>query len=191
MNVSELIDAANLQIDDSYDTAQYYVWFQEMLDDISGKLFIPKKVVIAKDGVTGGFTLPVGFKSVLTVQADGKALGRVGIGAISAYGYYLMGGVLYVTGYTPTTVTLFYDATPDRLVSSPDYVPNIPLEYHPMFVLYACKQAMLLEDEVSYEDRYRSYLIEYEKAKQKLETESNRERSNATLASAARWVVER
>lgn len=191
MKLSEIIEAANLQVDDTYDNIQYYQWFQEMLDDISNILFFPKKVIIAYDPVTGSYPIPIGYKSVITVQANGVSLLRVSIGSATSVGYYIMVDKIYVVGSTPATITLFYDSAPDKLVASPDYEPTLPVVYHTMFVTFACKQAMLLEDEVAYEDRYRAYLTEYEKSKKQMADLSSRERSMTMLNSATRWVVER
>jgi hypothetical protein len=189
--LSTLIETANLQVDDTYDNLQYYKWFQEMLDDIAPKFFNPKKVIIPRDPITGAYNIPSGFKSVVTLQANNQVLSRVGIGSINSVGFYIMGREIYITGSSPTSITLFYDSNPSRLVESPDHVPDIPERFHYMFVTFACKQAMLLEDEVAYEERYRAYLGEYEKAKKQLEEESNREKGTALLNSAARWTVVR
>ena len=191
MTLTQLIEASNLQVDDTYDNIQYYKWFQEMLDDITPKLFYPRREVIARDPITGSYPIPLGFKSVITVQSNSLTLARVSIGAATSTGYYIMVDQIYVVGSTPATITLFYDSSPNRIVESPDYTPDIPILYHSMFVTFACKQAMLLEDEVAYEDRYRAYLNEYEKSKKQMEDASNKERSNTMLNSATRWVVER
>jgi len=186
--VSELIKQANAQIDDTYDNLQYYTWFQEMLDDISFVLFLPKKVTVAKSEL-GGFPLPAGLKSIISVQSNGMTLGRTSIGSSSSIGYYILAGEIVVVGVVVATIEVFYDSTPDKLVQSPTYVPAIPLRYHRMFVLYSAKQATLLEDEVAYEDRYRPYQAEYLTAKAEMAKESEIEKSMSTRSSSTAWVV--
>lgn len=171
MTVSELIELAGKQIDEDYDNSRYYFWFQSTLNDLLDILYMPTSIVLTLANSVA--LLPLDYRDAIRLYtAEGLLVPAKPMGDTTLNGYYVLDGQIHVEGLGADAVlTLIYNRYPEQITESPNQVPDIPVRYHHLFVLYSGKMAMLYEDEVAYEDRYRSYDKEYMQAKLQMKTE--------------------
>jgi|LGOV01.1.fsa_nt_gb hypothetical protein len=187
--VQELITFANIQIDDNYEASTYYAWFQGALDDLSELCYKPETVdAVVTDGV---IAVPEYFKSVIKVlNEDGTIVyTSLPVGYKQGTGYYVLGDSFHIVGIDDgVTLTILYEAYPEIIDKTPGQIPDIPIRYHPLLVSYAGREAMLLDDEVGYEDRYRMYDEEYSRGKLRF-TEAMAKLRQKDVGSGVAWRV--
>lgn len=188
--IQELITQSNKQIDDTYANSTYFTWFQEALNDLSDITYLPTFTdsVVASNAID----LPADFKTAIYVRNvdEGLKYSQVPLGE-DLNGYYPFGDKMYFPQVDDgVNISVYYNRLPASILSIPEQVPDIPTRYQYLLRVYACKQAMLLEDEVAYEERYRAYRDEYANGRLLMQAEMSRARTR-DIGHTSAWRVVR
>jgi hypothetical protein len=145
--VSDLIRRVEAIIDDTIYNITLIDWFNGCNNNIAEVLYMPTLVTLAKDA-DGDFVLP------LNCNGELKILSPQGIEVYSIYD-----NTLYFDGATDVaSIQITYNRLPAEITNNPDLVPDIPAQFHDIYVFYAAMQAMHPEEEPT---RYKMYEQDY------------------------------
>lgn len=151
-------------------------WYNECQDELSSVLYLPTDLEVLRDG-DGAYPLPANYKDGLTVELpdDGGFPSSIDMKDRNRRGFYIRSGKVYLRGWEPASVTIHYNRLPAAFTTDPDFVPDIPQQYHYIFPIYAVMQAMFAEDEP---ERYMQARDEYYNAKRTIVSMINRQRKH-------------
>lgn len=159
MNLKDIRAEVNKDIDDQLNNADITGWVNRALDDLSLVARYKKKVDINLVNGVSDYTLP---SDVLDIIAVGDLVG-VPFNDFVSRGYKIIGDTLTLQPVPSEdgVITLVYTAPLPHLANDDD-VPNIPLNFHHLLVLYAVAKAKYADEEESMQT---NMMNEYESRK--------------------------
>lgn len=147
--IEQLLRRANRIVDDTFDNIDWIDWFNQCQNEaISEILFLPTKTILTRNQ-DGTFTLPSDYKDTLVVLDE------------NVESYKVIGNVLEIDNEDVTNLTIIYNRFPTEIQNNPDQIPDIPTQFHDIYVFYSAMMAMLSDEE---HERYQAFQIEFAKA---------------------------
>ena len=147
--LSDLLRRVEAKLQDTFENADVIDWFNDCQNDLSDVLFLPTIAVISRDS-NGKFILPSDYNdSLKTIYSDSK----------------IIGNELIVKDDNVSEVQIEYNKLPKVIENNAEQIPDIPAHFHYLYVYFACKEAMLADEE---NERYVLFKTEYLEGKVKL-----------------------
>jgi hypothetical protein len=170
--VSDLIRRFSALVDDTFDNITVVDWFNQCQNNLTDLLYLPTLTTIDKD-VSGYFILPSDFNGEL------KILDPDTIDVYSVYDKSLR----FTGSEDITQIEVTYNRLPLAVTTNPEFIPDLPEQFHDIYVFYACMMAMHPEEEP---ERYSLYEKDYLRARYQLDKYMGKTRPRPKS-----WVVVR
>ena len=139
--VRDLLRRVEAKLQDSFDTIDVLDWFNECQNDLAEFLFLPTIAVITRNG-EGKFILPDDYNGYLRTK----------------YNTRLIGNEIIIDDPTVNEIQIEYNRLAKQITNNPELVPDIPTRFHYLYVNFACKEAMMSDEE---HERYALFKSEY------------------------------
>jgi len=166
--VSELITRGNRLIDDTFDNINWVDWFNQCQnEDLADIIYLPTKTTLTKNN-EGFFVLPDDYKDSLIIRTEGVTAN-------------LIGNELEVEDNNIDELDIIYNKIPTKIENIADQVPDIPEQFHDVYIFYGAKMAMLVDEE---HERYNFFNAEYLNSKLSLKKYMDKRRIRPS-----RWQV--
>lgn len=177
-NIQQLLRRANRIVDDSFDNIDWIDWFNQCQNEaISEILFLPVKTTLSREE-DGTFTLPDDYKDTLIILDDNVET------------YRLLDTTLEIDNEDVDSIDIVYNKFPTEIQNNPDQVPDIPKQFHDIYVFYGAMMAMISDEE---HERYQAFQLEFAKALGSLKKYMDKKRTEFKHAylGADSWTVVR
>lgn len=171
--LKDLIRRTSRLADDDFDNIDLIDWFNQCQSEaLSPILYIPARADLVKMP-SGLYTLPSDFKSDLVLTNTTST-------------YDIFSNELILNGTSPSVLSVQYNRFPARITTSMEQVPDIPEQFHDLYVFYGCMMAMLADEEHERYMHFREqFLLAYQGLKKYMDTVKSR--SSGTRVDT--WVV--
>lgn len=131
--VKEMQGRTNRIAESDFDNADLTVWFNDCQDDLSTVLRLPSRATIPNtDGI---FLLPTTYKDDLKVL--GYERGE----------YVVFGKAIEILKDAPAEIKIEFNKLPAKITGDPTQVPDIPVQFHYLYVLFAAMRGLMAEEE--------------------------------------------
>jgi hypothetical protein len=152
--VGDLLRRLQALVDDSIDTINMIDWFNQCNNSITDLLYLPTLVTIAKDEASGKFPLPSNSNGEI------KILDPADVEVYSIYD-----NLIYFDGSDEvSTIQVTYNRLPAAIVNNIEQVPDIPPQFHDIYIFYGAMMFQHMDDEDSGEygeTRYKAFEKDY------------------------------
>ncbi|GIN88705.1 hypothetical protein J6TS2_50910 [Heyndrickxia sporothermodurans] len=150
MNLDQIIEEVNKDIDDSIDNQEITGWINRCVDDLSIHAKYQKSTTIELIPNQKEYDLPHDFIKLVSLVDSVTPLKLIQINDFVSIGYKMWSDKLIIQP-TPTNekvLDLYYKAKLPYLKDSDDE-PQIPSQFHDLFILYAVAKARYQDEEES------------------------------------------
>lgn len=170
-NISNLLRRVNTLLDDEPLEDDVIDWFNQCQETLTSYLYMPSKTTISKTGDV--FPIPADFNGIIDVLSPEYVTNLL----------IIDNNICFDELADTSSITILYNKLPADLTNSDSLVPGIPKQFHQVYVLYACMQAMHPEEEP---ERYAQYERDYLRIKNDIKIYMDKQKPKLD-----RWVVER
>lgn len=143
--ISDLLRRVKTILDDEPDNIDIIDWFNTCQNTLTDILYFPTLATITK--TNDKFYLPSNYNGELSVISP----------SLESYHIY-DNYIKFDDSDKYSTMDISYNRLPTEITNNPDTIPDIPTQFHDVYVYFAAMQAMHPEEEP---ERYAMYREDY------------------------------